>query len=838
PDRRLRAPLGQATLQDDRSEAFCYRCHSKATDAIGGTVKPAANADWYGAVTNMSAASQDVYAQMQKGTPGTAPGAPTTTTNTLYFKPGTEETPPGTLPTAHLSTTDTFAGGTFVARSMSPNASTAAYETRETATFNVATGTQNWRRVSFVSPTVATAFTTTAAAWTINVYDRESSTNANARVRYAIYTIDSAGALKSSIVARANFGTEMGTTAAPGAQQAVATAAGTAVAVAAGDRIVVDLEVQTLSVTTAVTGGSIAYYFGSGAPSHVIMPNAVTFNYLDTVGTPAVGRHDVGTYSGVHRPNPGEETRGYIAANKHVECEDCHNPHAAQPGLHVTTAPYTVTAGQTLYLRNTAAINAVPPVKPGAYQYSSGTYSTNTFNQRDMAPASGATGATTVISTGNLATRYDRGVQFVSPQLDNTVTIPSGSTFTLTLRESRVTGTSTDYTRFTVYKWSGGTATPFNTSAAPGNFAQNATAIGTTATNRATTFTTNQAVTLNPGDAIVADVEYYHQTGTTALDVTYAYGAFATDGGQLALPAGTYNWRTGGGAKTSRFAPVLTGATGVQVTTWGTTNWSGVTTWNPSTTTAPLVTATAEWQICFKCHSSANGSLATWNGTWTDLALEFNQANQSYHPVVGPLPATDPGVNGSNRLAASQLIGTDRTWTPGETMTCTDCHNADAASPAAQGPHGSAIRYMLAGTNKAWPFTVAGATSGTLFNISTADTGVGGVNGLFCRNCHPSPQTGTDTNNFHSNADVRGGQHGANVIMNCVRCHIRVPHGGKVSRLMVTTLAPARYQVSGEAPNLDNFMKGANKDGYGTISSFFDSTCGTHNATLTTPEAW
>ncbi len=558
--------------------------------------------------------------------------------------------------------------------------------------------------------------------------------------------------------------------------QTIGIASVPAIAVAVGDKIVVDLEIAT---TATVTGNyAMAYFWGNGAASNVVMPGAATFDYTAVVSpTPASGRHDVARYSGKHKPNPADETRGYIANNQHVECEDCHNPHAAKPGLHLGVPTYTTTTSSTLYLRNTGAINAVPPIEPTAYQYSSGTYTTNTFNQRDMAPTSGATAATTTISTGATALRYDRGLQFVSPQIHQTVTIPSGSTFNLTIREYRATGTSTDYTRLTVYKWDGATATPFNTSAAPGNFGQNATAISTTQTNRTTAFTSNQAVTLNPGDAIVADVEYYHQAGTAALLVSYVYGAFATDAAALALPTGTYVWRTGSTPPVPVFAPVLTGATGVGVTTWG-ANWAGATTYDPATTTAPLITATAEWQICFKCHSSANANLSAWNPAFTDMALDFNTRNKSYHPVLGALPATNTSATeGSVQIAAARL---NNGWTPGSTMTCTDCHNGDAGSPAAQGPHGSAYKFMLSGTNKLWPYQSDGTTLWGIDNFSTGTA----PNKLFCLNCHPvSP-----TNAIHAGLT---GQHSGftAAVKVCVACHILVPHGGKVSRLVITATA-------------------------------------------------
>ena len=114
-----------------------------------------------------------------------------------------------------------------------------------------------------------------------------------------------------------------------------------------------------------------------------------------------------------------------------------------------------------------------------------------------------------------------------------------------------------------------------------------------------------------------------------------------------------------------------------------------------------------------------------WGGSgaaaWTDLGLEFNPNNQSYHPVLQALPVTDPGSNGSSRLAAAQLTGG---WTPGMTMYCSDCHASDTAG--SKGPHGSGNKWMLAGTNRAWPYTTMagnGGSTGTLWNYDNRTSG-------------------------------------------------------------------------------------------------------------------
>jgi predicted CxxxxCH...CXXCH cytochrome family protein len=292
---------------------------------------------------------------------------------------------------------------------------------------------------------------------------------------------------------------------------------------------------------------------------------------------------------------------------------------------------------------------------------------------------------------------------------------------------------------------------------------------------------------------------------------------------------------TAKGSRANTLANVLTGAAGVSVTTWG-TNWTGATTYNPATTTAPLVTATAEWQVCFKCHSGANANVATWGGAaataaaFTDLALEFNPNNASGHPVVAALPV-------ANRLTAAKLKGG---WVPGSIMTCSDCHATD--STASKGPHGSSVKWMLAGVNKAWPYTSAaanGTSSGTYFRIATYSTGNGTKDGLFCLNCH----TVTGSNNWHSQSNITGGQHGGSATGPpvCVNCHIRVPHGGKISRLLQTTNAPARYRANGSSgtPLFGAWgTSTANIKGSTFSSSNFKSSCSEHSSGGSGGEAW
>jgi hypothetical protein len=56
------APLGDPAPSDN---GFCYRCHSKVTDALAGTLKPSAGYDYYGAAT-MGRDAEGIYGVFQK----------------------------------------------------------------------------------------------------------------------------------------------------------------------------------------------------------------------------------------------------------------------------------------------------------------------------------------------------------------------------------------------------------------------------------------------------------------------------------------------------------------------------------------------------------------------------------------------------------------------------------------------------------------------------------------------------------------------------------------------------------------------------------------------------
>ena len=227
----------------------------------------------------------------------------------------------------------------------------------------------------------------------------------------------------------------------------------------------------------------------------------------------------------------------------------------------------------------------------------------------------------------------------------------------------------------------------------------------------------------------------------------------------------------------------------------------------------PTNSVVYEYQICFKCHTaywwgtntpptglSANGTVA--NPVETDVALGFSPNNMSGHPIVTGLnnytnsiavgsPAKKGLTTAAMKAPWNVNIGT-------QTMLCTDCHNTDGN--LAQGPHGSAAQFMLRGPNSArWP------------DWDILDSG-----NSWCANCH------TPTSSIHGQGNHSG--------LRCYSCHIVVPHGGKISRLIADRdgAMPARYAFNNDPNNIEilEFTKASSYNG----DSQCNTQCGAHSA--------
>lgn len=95
-----------------------------------------------------------------------------------------------------------------------------------------------------------------------------------------------------------------------------------------------------------------------------------------------------------------------------------------------------------------------------------------------------------------------------------------------------------------------------------------------------------------------------------------------------------------------------------------------------------------EYELCYKCHTIDQGGTTTVPRSVqrTDLRMEFNPLNPSFHPIEAPGRSSD----------VPSLLPP---WTTASVMACTDCHQSDSSpdfggtGPA--GPHGSVYAPLL-----------------------------------------------------------------------------------------------------------------------------------------------
>jgi predicted CxxxxCH...CXXCH cytochrome family protein len=624
----------------------------------------------------------------------------------------------GTFP--EFQGTNPTQGGSWTVRSMSPPAATATNDTITGTGTATAYATQLWDRVSFVSPAVNAPVTLPASAWTLNVVaGRGSLSSSTAYLRYRIYQWTGSNLPGLEIVPWTTSSSALQSTA---ANVAVTTPAGATVALSAGDKVVVEVEVETMNTTAAATANASLSTNGSS----VVLPAAVTWTYTTPGVTPTVG-HLGSRYSGLHKPNPAEENLQYLAANKHVECSDCHDAHQARRGNQADGG--TATAGANGSLTDTNQSWA-PNAWKGFYV--------------DITSGTGSGGRAQI--TANTAT---------------TLTFASGTT----------PGSGSGYR--IAMKANGGAVM-----AASAN-------------------------TLTDTQSAVGGAKAWQTNAFAGWMVNVVLGPGAGESHLIASNTGNQltivdTWTTTP-ATASRYVIgkppyVMTGATGVNVTAWG-ASWGAANTVNPApNSTTPLPEATTEWQVCFKCHSSANANLAGWSPTgvtFTDVAQQFNPNNGSGHPVAAPAAA---GAGGSTQVAAGRLVNG---WKPGDVMYCSDCHgNNDTSYGASQGPHASAVPFMLRGPNTRWPTQADGTTRFTIGSSKPWTTGQGTKDGLFCLNCHDigaTPHTTSDHNSYS---------------VACTSCHLLLPHGGKLKRL-IGTVTPVPWAASTAYPRYAAVSNGA-----------------------------
>lgn len=217
----------------------------------------------------------------------------------------------------------------------------------------------------------------------------------------------------------------------------------------------------------------------------------------------------------------------------------------------------------------------------------------------------------------------------------------------------------------------------------------------------------------------------------------------------------------------------LYGAVGLNPT-WTGGNWNATATYDR----IRLAGGTGDYEayVCFKCHTA----YTTLPATASNLALEFNPANQAGHNVLGtrttwPKETTGQGLPNTFTFpsdASAFVAGKSKTYK----LTCSECHtNSNTAQ--ARGPHGSGVYSMLRSGSAATTWY-----STTLTNYDTAAQNV-------CNDCHLKA-----SNNVHSD-----GNHGS---YTCDRCHIKVPHGWKRPRMLI------RYGVDNPGGTATQYITG------------------------------
>ena len=233
--------------------------------------------------------------------------------------------------------------------------------------------------------------------------------------------------------------------------------------------------------------------------------------------------------------------------------------------------------------------------------------------------------------------------------------------------------------------------------------------------------------------------------------------------------------------------------------------------------------ATNEYQICFKCHTTyAWGGAAPPNGNSpngtaaspveTDVSQEFSPMNKSGHPIMTGLN-NYPNSTTPKALTTASLKAPWNVNVGTQTMMCSDCHDATTTNyvaAAAQGPHGSANQFILRGPNAAnWPNVTTFATS-------------------WCANCHND----TPSMSGHANHHSAGG---------CNVCHVVIPHGGKMSRLMADEdgVMPARYALNSSKSTTTVKVTSYTKTSGTYSTGNCRTTCGEHSSgSSATMENW
>lgn len=265
--------------------------------------------------------------------------------------------------------------------------------------------------------------------------------------------------------------------------------------------------------------------------------------------------------------SPKANSHGLHVTQKGIACKSCHN-NLASGTTHVNGI-YDVTPGNgasfmysyaadggtcnsvschasgrkwghyddAVYLNFRSAAELNNTLEPMANAYlTTGSYAGTTSysttagspGRRVMTPTFG-TIEESVTQTASTSGNY-RVAQFVSPRLAQGVSINSGSSFSIAIRNQKSSLFNTAKLRYALYLWKANDSqgTNFRT------IAQDNVNITTTATNRTINFTNNAAVTLEAGDRIVCELEF--SSNGSGGTVTNSWGNSTSNYAGLHLP--------------------------------------------------------------------------------------------------------------------------------------------------------------------------------------------------------------------------------------------------------------------------------------------------------------
>lgn len=176
----------------------------------------------------------------------------------------------------------------------------------------------------------------------------------------------------------------------------------------------------------------------------------------------------------------------------------------------------------------------------------------------------------------------------------------------------------------------------------------------------------------------------------------------------------------------------------------------------------------AEYQLCFKCHSS----WTTQPSGQTDLALVLNPANPSHHAVEAP--GNNPGID-------PQAFAPG--WNASSVVRCGDCHGSDFGS--ARGPHGSTYPRLLRAAYYASAAARPMSSDELCFRCHSHDVYANGG----------SPESARARSRFNSPGAGAGHvEHVAEHQVPCYACH--VTHGSTTLPFLL---------VTGRLPGLTSF---------------------------------